>query len=365
MNEIVINLHMHTHYSDGHASHAEIAQAALRAHLDAVIITDHNVWVGSHEKYYYQNDRQVLVLVGEEIHDQSLLPQKNHLLVFGANKELAPLAFDTQFLLDSIRKEGGLSFLAHICETEAPAVGETDISWEKWDINGYTGIELWNSMSEFKSLLKSMLHAIYYVFNPKSIAHGPPIQAIQKWDELLFEGKQVVAIGGSDAHAMPASLGPIKRVLFPYEFHFRCINTHLLSTSPLTGDLENDRRVIFDSLKQGQAFIGYDLPAPTNGFRFTAQGSGKKVTMGNKIELLNGVTLQVRLPEAAECRLLMDGKVIQTWRGQTTCTHITSQPGVYRVEVYRQFRGKLRGWIFSNPIYVRLPLSKRREAINF
>lgn len=360
MHEIIINLHMHTYYSDGHASHTEIAQSAMRANLDAIIVTDHNVWVDGVEGYYHQNDQRVLLLVGEEIHNQALQPQKNHMLVFGAQKELAPLAYDPQLLIDRVRKEGGLSFLAHIYDPAAPAVGESDISWENWQVKGYTGIELWNSMSEFKSLLKSMLHAIYFVFNPESIAHGPSTQALTKWDELLSPGNPVVAVGGSDAHALPARLGPIRRKLFPYEFHFRCINTHLLSETPLTGELDNDRQVIYQALKRGQAFIGYDLPASTKGFRFTAHGLEHKVTMGNTIDLLNGVTLQIRLPQAAECRLLRNGKEIQTWSGKTTCTHITSQPGVYRVEVYQTFRGKRRGWIFSNPIYVRPPINKKR-----
>jgi len=44
MHEWVINLHMHTPYSDGHYTHREIAQAASQTQVDAVIVTDHNVW---------------------------------------------------------------------------------------------------------------------------------------------------------------------------------------------------------------------------------------------------------------------------------------------------------------------------------
>ncbi|MHB1120566.1 MAG: hypothetical protein ACYC11_10945, partial [Bellilinea sp.] len=33
--------------------------------------------------------------------------------------------------------------------------------------------------------------------------------------------------------------------------------------------------------------------------------------------------------------------------------YITKEPGVYRVESYIRYLGKLRGWIFSNPIYLR------------
>jgi hypothetical protein len=33
-------------------------------------------------------------------------------------------------------------------------------------------------------------------------------------------------------------------------------------------------------------------------------------------------------------------------------THITKEPGIYRAEVYLDYLGRHRGWIFSNPIYV-------------
>ena len=45
MHEIILNLHMHTRYSDGAGTHADIATAAMKAGLDAVIVTDHNVLV--------------------------------------------------------------------------------------------------------------------------------------------------------------------------------------------------------------------------------------------------------------------------------------------------------------------------------
>jgi hypothetical protein len=75
--------------------------------------------------------------------------------------------------------------------------------------------------------------------------------------------------------------------------------------------------------------------------------------MGDEIRLDKGVTLQVKLPARAdECRLLQDGKVVRKMSGEA-CTHLVTEPGVYRVEAYRKFLGRLRGWIFSNPIYVR------------
>lgn len=353
MHEIVVNLHMHTPYSDGHGSHTEIAEAALKTGLDAVIVTDHNVWVQGPGGYYQNGDRRVLMLVGEEIHDRQRKPQKNHLLVFGAERELAPKASDPQGLIDAVTRAGGLSFIAHPVDPAAPAFNEPDISWEDWQIQNFDGIELWNGMSEFKSLLKSKWHAIYYAYNPERVAHGPFPETLRKWDDLLHSGRKVVAIGGSDAHALPASMGPLKRILFPYEFHFRAINTHVLLDKPLSGDESQDRSAILTAVAQGHAFIGYDLPADTRGFRFTAKGKEESAWMGDEIPVGTGITLQIRLPRRSECRLFKDGEIIQTWQQRETCTHITSEPGVYRVEAYIDYLGSQRGWIFCNPIYVR------------
>lgn len=351
--ELLVNLHIHTRYSDGYGTHSDIAQSALRSGLDALIITDHNVWVDGVEGYYRGDGKQVLVIVGEEIHDQARQPQKNHLLVLGARKELAPLAYDPQHLINEVANAGGLSFIAHPFDPPAPAVGEGDISWVNWEVTGYTGIELWNGFSEFKSLLKSKLHAIYYAYQPKRVARSPHPNTLKRWDELLAQSRRVVAVGGSDAHAVPARLGPLHRILFPYEFHFKAINTHVMVPKPLSGDSFQDSQLVFQALAQGHAFVAYDLPAEARGFRFTAQGMEKTAWMGDEISARNGVTFQIRLPLKTECQLLKDGKTVRTWQNRETCTYITSEPGVYRVEVYIHYAGRRRGWIFSNPIYVR------------
>ena len=364
MPEIIINLHMHTRYSDGTGTHAEIAQAALNAGLDAVIVTDHNVFVEEVEGYFSEGERRVLLLVGEEIHDQARLPQKSHLLVFGAGEELAGQADDLELLIKTIRKKGGLAFAAHPVDPAAPAVREDDLSWDDWHVQGLTGIEIWNAMSEFKSRLKSKLHAIFYAYNPDRIARGPFPETLRKWDELLEAGQMMVAIGGSDAHAVQARLGPLKRTIFPYEYHFRAINTHLLVEKGLTGDIESDRKMILDAMRGGRAFVANDMPAPARGFNFSAHGFGRIAGMGEEITAEKGVTLQIRLPTptplAAECRLVRAGKILQTWQNQSLCSYITSEPGAYRVEVYVTLHSRSCGWIYSNPIYVRPNEKKER-----
>ena len=89
MPEISLNLHLHSCFSDGSGTHQDISDAALATDLDGVIVTDHNILVKDQEGYYAKGDKKVLLLVGEEIHDQNRNPQKNHLLVFGVDQELA------------------------------------------------------------------------------------------------------------------------------------------------------------------------------------------------------------------------------------------------------------------------------------
>src|SRR5688572_17017338 len=232
MQEVTINLHMHTRYSDGSGTHKDIAAAAFKAGVDVVIVTDHNVLVQGFEGYYKDKNKKVLMLIGEEVHDQARSPQKNHLLVFGATRELASFAENPQNLINQARDAGGLTFIAHPDDPEAKAFREVDISWVDWSVQNYTGIELWNALSELKTVVPTKLHGAFYAFFPSLVANQPIKNTLAKWDELLESGNKVVAIGGSDAHALDMHMGFIHRVIFPYHFHFRTVNTHTLLSGP-------------------------------------------------------------------------------------------------------------------------------------
>jgi hypothetical protein len=346
------NPHVHSPYSDGHGSHSEIALAAIRAGLDFVVVTDHNVWVGGMDGYRYQDDKRVLLLTGEEIHDQKREPQKNHLLVFETKTELSPVAPEPQRLIDEVKKKGGLSFIAHPVDPAAPTFDEPDLSWVDWSVTDFTGIELWNFMSEFKSHLSSFVKAFYYAYRPQRSAEGPFQEVLQRWDQLLTAGKRIVAIGGADAHATPYQVGPLKRVILPYEFLFNTVNTHVLTNEPLTGNAEDDRRRLFHSIATGRCFIGYDLPAKTHGFRFIAHGEEGQAIMGENIKARFGITLQIKVPQRADIFLIRNGQEVSSWQDSEAAVYTVTTPGAYRVEVYIYYNGKRRGWIFSNPIYV-------------
>jgi hypothetical protein len=352
MEELVINLHMHTTYSDGSGSHLDLANAALASGVDVLLVTDHNTWVQGVDGYHRDGKKRVLLLAGEEVHDQDRDPQKNHLLIFGAERELAPLADSPQALVNAVTAAGGLSFIAHPVDPALPVFGEDDISWVDWEVRGFTGIELWNNFSELKSVAKSKLDGLFYAYFPEAIARGPLPETLGLWDRLLKSGVKVVAVGGSDAHARHMSLGPLHRVIFPYTYHFSAVNTHLLIPHPLLGDLASDKQMIYAALGAGHCFVAYDLPASARGFRFSANGHDQAVVMGDEIKAEHGITLQATFPFPVEAHLLKDGKVVTSTRG-AALTHATSEPGVYRVEAYRHYLGRRRGWIFSNPIYAR------------
>ncbi|HMK08747.1 MAG TPA: CehA/McbA family metallohydrolase, partial [Anaerolineales bacterium] len=349
MHEVVANLHSHSTYSDGWWDHATIARSALRAGLDVVAVTDHNVWVEGFDGYHYDDSRRVLLVTGEEIHDASRQPQKSHLLVYEARRELASMAGDPSRLLEAVAQCGALAFLAHPVDPGAPGRPESDLSWTDWDLEGYDGLEIWNTMTEFKSLLRSRAWAAAYAFLPGWIARGPFAEALQQWDRLLTTGRHVTAIGGADAHAIPGRLGPLRRTILPGSFLFRSVNTHVLLDEPLRGDVEEDRRRFFHALRRGRGFVAYDFAAAARGFVFRAQGAGGQAEMGDRLAVGLGTTLQVRAPRPAQLVLRHNGAVLRRWEDTAAAVETVNQPGVYRVEVYLPSRGALRGWIFSNP----------------
>ncbi|HNS50466.1 MAG TPA: CehA/McbA family metallohydrolase [Anaerolineae bacterium] len=342
------NLHIHTTDSDGHASLMEVARIARAAGLDFVIITDHNVyrpgldqWVGD-----------TLVLVGEEVHDPRRAPQSSHTLCLNIQEDVASRAGDPQALLDAVNDQGGFAFLAHPFEHDsATFLLQPNISWRDWRVSGYAGIELWNYMSEFKALLRSKAQALFFSLFPSLAISGPYRESLQKWDSLLRSGP-VSVVGGSDAHSSTYRLGPITRMVHPYAYLFRCVNTHVLSQEPPSGDLAHAKSLVYHGLRAGASFVGYERLAPVAGFSFWARSGDSEATMGETLPLRRAVELRIDAPDRALLRLLRDGQVVAQSRGRSLAA-MAPRPGVYRAEAYRTYAGRMRGWIFSNPIYVK------------
>ena len=344
--DCVGNIHMHTVHSDGTGTFADLREAARAAGLHFIIVTDHNVLVREEEGY----QDGLLVLVDAEINDEELEPPGNHLLCLGIRDNPVGYAADPQALIDEVRRQGGMAVIAHPVE-RASALIPDSYPWRSWQVNGYHGLEIWNFMSEFRPHVTGRAKGLLLAFLPALFTTGPYPDLLARWDRLAQE-RPVVAVGGSDAHAFDVRLGPWKRVVFPYRYCFRAVNTHVLMTAPLTGEVSRDRQAIYDALRAGRCWVGYDLIGNTAGFRFSAAAGGQAAVMGETLPAGPSWEFRGRLPAAADLRLLRDGQVVHRVRGRELA-YTSSEPGVYRVEAWRRAWFKPRGWIFSNPIYVR------------
>ncbi len=352
--EIVGNFHLHTTYSDGSGTHLQVAGAAARAGLDMLMFTDHNVWAEGQEGWYThpETNKELLLLMGEEVHDPDRRPKADHYLCLGVDRDVSEYGPKPQALIDAVKQHGGVGFIAHPIDPAALLFNEPPLPWVDWEVSGFTGIELWNYMSEFKMYLSSWPAALFAVFFPGACIAGPFPETLSLWDRLLSNGQKVAAVGCADAHAHVYRLGPLKRAVFPYEYLFRAVNTHLLLNAPLARDVATAKAQVIDALRAGHAFVGYGLAGAGCGFRFTATGRQGTVSMGDEIALDDRPALRVSSPLSAELRLLQNGREVARAHGREL-TYPVDQPGIYRVEATRRYWLKQRGWIFSNPIYVR------------
>lgn len=357
MIELVGNMHLHTTASDGSGSHDEVAAAAVRAGLDFIIYTDHNVAVKGVEGWYRDRDtgRDLLRLMGQEVNDEAEAPEHSHLLCYFVDDELQTVAPDPQRLIDTVTRRGGLCFLAHPLEQPGYNGHRGDTGyypWRHWEVSGYTGIELWNAMTDIKRQFRTVPRALLGAYLPPWSIIAPFPETLARWDALLASGRKVVAIGNSDAHAMRFTLYKVlRRTVFPYDHLFRAVNTHLLVDRPLDRDIGRARAQLYQALAGGHCFVGYDLIGSTRGFNFTAACGDRQVIMGETLLLKNEATLRVTSPLPAKLRLLKDGRPVAESHASELTWSVT-EPGIYRVEAYRRYWGWQRGWVFANPIYV-------------
>ncbi len=347
--EYVGNPHIHSIYSGSPATHRQIVEAAIEAGLNFVIVTDHNVFAQDIEAYH----GQLLLLSGEEVYNARRIPPCNHLLAYDITRELAPFAFSSSSaLLKTLRERGGFGYIAHpVQRTSLIGPGSRIAPWVDWPMAGVTGIELWNSTAELRQRAWSPVTASIYRQWPGWALTGPNRGALRLWDELLGQGQRLAALGGASAHNISyrgkaAGLAPLS-----YSTLLRCVNTHVLTLGPITGELARDRALIYEALRAGRTWVGYDLPHTTRGFRFLAQSGAARATCGEELKRLGAIDIAIDLPARGDIRLLHNGKCIQTARGYQL-HHISVEPGIYRVEVYRRYLGRRVGWIYSSPIYV-------------
>ena len=195
-----------------------------------------------------------------------------------------------------------------------------------------------------------MRASLLAVYLPEAHISGPYPETLCKWDALLGYRRTPI-LCASDAHGTTYHLGPLSRVLFPYEHLFRAVNMHILTQEPFNGQLAHDAALVYQALAQGSGFVAYDAIGSARGFRFYARNGTGEATMGEELRAQGQVELMVSTPLPAGIRLLHNGNLVAERKGrQLRC--VVDQPGAYRVVAYRTCWLRTRGWIFSNPVYV-------------
>jgi DNA polymerase III alpha subunit (gram-positive type) len=347
MFEFVGALHMHSNYSDGTGDVRTIAEIASEVGLDFIILTDHNTLRAKDEGFegMYGN---TMLLVGVEINDKENL---NHYLAFNVKE-----AFSTRQLADEyvkqVKNSGGIGFLAHPHEKRNSMPEHPPFPWTAWESEDFTGIEIWNHMSEWMETLTEENKYNHFVHPLKTIKN-PPHETLEKWDELN-QKRLVVGIGGIDAHAHKVNfLGFFEVEVFPYKVLFKSIRTHILTEKRLTkqnttNSNEKNKQTIYKALEKGRCFVANSYYGNAKGFRFVAEVEGKIFNMGETISLSEKILLKIESPdENSEIKLIRNGKLIFEEVGKEA-KFLVNLSGVYRVEVYKENSA----WIFSNPIRI-------------
>lgn len=346
MYEVSSVIHVHSKYSDGSGEIPEIARYASEVGVDVVLMTDHNTLRPLKDGLEGWYD-STLVLIGTEINDQK---NENHYLAFGIANTFDNRLPATEYV-KRIKDEGGIGFVAHPFEKRRHMKEHPPYPWTAWESEDFTGIEVWNHMSEWIEGLTEQNKYQRFVHPLKSIS-APDPKALKIWDEHAKK-RPIVGIGGVDAHAHKQNvLGFFEVEIFPYKVLFKSVRTIILCNEELNRDnspqsIESNKNLIYSALKEGRCYIGNFYHADTRGFKFFAESGDRIYQMGERIPSeLKKTRFRVNLPNViGEIKLVKNGEVIDSLLGSEAIWEIVNH-GIYRIEVYLDDNA----WIFSNHI---------------
>ncbi len=352
MHEYTGVIHIHSEYSfDGRTPVSEMIRAARMSGVHFLALTDH-ACVTARERGWEGWHDGVLVIVGQEIS-----PRFNHYLAFGScgtvdipddTEGVAPQSY-----IDRVHEAGGIGFIAHPDHRGAPVFHVKHYPWTDWDVSGFTGIGIWDFMTDWQQSLTGQFLAFASYLMPALFLRGPERETLARWDALGRE-RRIPGIGECDNHDTKKQWFGVTLPVFPFSRVLPILRTHILTEEPLSGEPGPAVVTVLEALEQGRSFVANDWLKPSVGFRFYAERPGGIVVMGGEVpfRLAEKCVLHVQAPGVARIRLLRDGRTIREERGRSLSVPAPG-PGVYRVEVDRWAWGRRRPWIYSNPVYLR------------
>jgi hypothetical protein len=334
---------MHTRYSDGTGSVADLVRAAQAAGLRWIILTDHDTLAGLPEAGWYGD---LLLIVGYEI-----TPDRNHFLALNL-PEVIPNTLPPQAFVDQVYAHGGFGIIAHPDERVQNSFKDI-YRWDDWSVDGpqprgnqTVGIELWNLMSDWGEHLTNRNKELLFFF-PRCGLSGPTAETMDWWDRLNMAGKRTFGVGGVDVHAFKRRVPWGEVEVFPYQWCFETLTNYLWLGQPLSSDAPQATQQIYQALAAGQGYFLNRLDGHCTDLPFSATRATEQFLPGMSPNLSAGpLTLHASVAIDAELQIIQNGRVLI--RGLRQLHTTIDTPGIYRLEGYR--RG--RPWLYSNPIYV-------------
>jgi hypothetical protein len=343
-------IHFHSSFSfDGHAPLKTILRAANKNGLDFLMLTDHD-HLRAREEGWEKWHKNTLLIVGQEIS-----PRFNHYLAFDTTSAIFypkdAQNIPPQKYIDEVNAQGGFGLIAHPDHGGAKMFHVKHYPWNDWTVSGFRGISVWDFMTDWQSSLQSYFKGLLSFLFPVWFLRGPKPVTLSRWDNLN-QTQKTVGFGELDNHASIKKLWGINFVAFSFKRAFNFITTHVLTKEKLSGDTQKDKEAILQALLAGRAYFALEYFRKARGFAFFVEQENKLYQMGDEFKLNGKTFLNVALPAKAFVRVIRDGALTHEEKSCGLSRQI-SEPGVYRVEVYLKSYGKLRPWIFSNPIFIR------------
>jgi hypothetical protein len=340
--------HVHSTRSDGVGDRNAIADAAARAGLRFVILTDHGDATRRPDPPAYIDG--VLCIDAVEISTNG-----GHLIALDTPPAPYPLGGEPSAVVEDVLRLGGFPIVGH------PDSAKGSLAWHDWGLP-IGGLEWLNMDSEWRDESRARLAraAVDSLLRPAPALLSlldRPAPTLARWDALGAAGQTVVGLAGHDAHGGLAR-GPEEGSqwyvpgLSSYESSFRTFSVRVLLDEGWTGTAEADARRLVGAIRRGRAFTALDAIAAPGWVDYRARSGGTEQGMGDvgPFESNSELTFRSTMAPGAVAVLLRDGaEVAQSGTGELKFT--PTRPGSYRVEV--RSAGVQVPWIVTNPIYFR------------
>jgi hypothetical protein len=385
---------------------ADLRLALCTDRIDFAALTDHDASMADEDFPTLFNmrgtDQPILNAGGEQVGSRILCDNGHQVLVsVGGENDIMPVMLDRHppgtvaerhaiyngvdpAAIDAFHAAGGLAWIAH---TEQHPI-------EQLRLLQPDGIEVYNLHANIAPDIRETYLGLppddaitaAVAFADTQPGHpepdlailsfiSPNQPAIDRWNQVLGDGRHLPATAGSDAHenAIPVPLADGERG-DSYRRVLRWFGNIVLVADP------RDPVQIEAALGQGRLFAAFEVLGTPRGFDVHADGGGATYELGDTVPFGTDATLTVDVPAilgldatlpAPEIRariLYIDaaGPHEVAAGAGPTLTAPMSAPGAYRVEVtmvphhLKPYLGDLRApidttevpWIYASPVYV-------------